>query len=158
MKGKVRSVCIILFLLYLLGGCGEKNEGISWVLECEYLSEPLGVEVGSTVRLSWSLPDVEGIGDDSLYVFLSENQEAVEKREASCLYKKLSPLSVMVACEGVRLQPGITYYWSVGTEKMVSGIASFTTAFLLDGALWISDGKDIHDKSSAIFLLKEFLY
>ena len=134
MKGKVRSVCIILFLLYLLGGCGEKNEGISWVLECEYLSEPLGVEVGSTVRLSWSLPDVEGIGDDSLYIFLSENQEAVEKREASCLYKKLSPLSVMVACEGVRLQPGITYYWSVGTEKMVSGIASFTTAFLLDGA------------------------
>lgn len=154
MKGKVRSVCIILFLLYLLGGCGEKNEGISWVLECEYLSEPLGVEVGSTVRLSWSLPDVEGIGDDSLYIFLSENQEAVEKREASCLYKKLSPLSVMVACEGVRLQPGITYYWSVGTEKMVSGIASFTTAFLLDGALWISDGKDIHDKSSAIYRKK----
>lgn len=37
---------------------------------------------------------------------------------------------------------------------MVSGIASFTTAFLLDGALWISDGKDIHDKSSAIYRKK----
>ena len=78
MKGKVRSVCIILFLLYLLGGCGEKNEGISWVLECEYLSEPLGVEVGSTVRLSWSLPDVEGIGDDSLYLFVRKSGSSGE--------------------------------------------------------------------------------
>ncbi len=153
MKGKISVLCIFS-LLCLVGGCGVKSENISWNLECEYLPEPLGVETDSAVRLTWSLPDEEGIRDDSLLVFLSENLEEVIKQDTSCLYSKLAPLSVMTFC---KVKPSTTYYWRIGTEKMLSDIASFTTTFSLDGVTWISDGKNICDKSSVVYKKKVFI-
>lgn len=142
--------CFCLLLL-LAGGC--KDVEVDFGLECEYLDNPVGVDIAEGIRLNWTLPDVKGIKDDSLQVFLSENREAVERMDGVCLYKTLPPLSVKMCCDRLDLKPATAYYWKVrAKDGCVSETASFVTAFSLDDALWISDGKDIHEKSSVCYV------
>lgn len=145
-----RNVKGCLCLLLLLAGCEEAE--VRFGLECEYLDNPVGVGIADGIRLNWTLPDVEGIKDDSLQVFLSENREAAERMDGSCLYKTLSPQSVKAYCDKADLKPATAYYWRVRAKGgCVSETASFVTAFPLDEVQWISDGKDIHDKSSSCY-------
>lgn len=154
MQKYIKDVFLFSFI-FMLCDCERVHTKVDFELQCEHLFNPLGVSLDS-VRFNWSLPDEVGIGDDSVCVFLSEKKEAVECFEQSALYKTLAPLSVSTLYEKPDLMPGVTYFWCLKTGHFVSEIASFTTAFSLDGASWISDGKDCNDKSSSYY--KKIVY
>lgn len=130
-------------------------------LKCEYLTNPLGIDA-SAPRLTWQLADKRrGANQKAYQVFVSKDSSALltNKNLVWNSGKVLSDSS-LVTYKGGRLHSRTRYYWRVivwdkdGVKASPSAVASFETAiFDLSGwrGKWISDGKDINDKSSPYF-------
>lgn len=142
------KVLFFLSTLLWLCSCKEPADKIAFNLQCEYLTAPLGVDVSSP-RLSWSIPQIKGMEELPVQVFLSPDSLAVERMDKSCLYKTLSPLSIGVKYEKV-LQQEKTYYWRIAMGNHASEVTSFTTAYPIQ-APWISDGENIDYLPSSFF-------
>lgn len=148
MYSRLRQLCIFLLGMFVIYSCSKPTDTVSFNLQCEYLTAPLGVDVPSP-RLGWKVPDKEGIDKLPVKVYLSTDSLPVEQMEESCLFKTLPPLSIGVKYDG-ELQPETKYYWRVTVGNHISEVTSFTTHFPVRGA-WISDGHDIDYKPSAFF-------
>lgn len=145
---KHKLFLVFLWAMSVMCSCSDATDNVSFHLQCEYLTAPLGVDVSSP-RLSWKLPAAEGIEEQAVRVYLAKDSFCVERMDDNCLYQTLAPLSLETTYEG-ELQPETRYYWRVATGNRVSEVTSFTTNFPIRAA-WISDGRDVNYKPSAYF-------
>lgn len=148
------QVLFAMGLAMLACSCRKEVALTPFRLQCEYLVNPLGVDVNAP-RLTWKLPDIPDIGEDSIYLYISTDSLAVANRAASSLYRKL-PSQTNKTTYTSGLLPETTYYWRIATNQVFSEVASLTTVFSLAEAAWISDGNDQNYKASA-FYKKEVL-
>jgi alpha-L-rhamnosidase len=141
----------ILFLLLLLPGAipatAANNHLYAGELTCEYLVDPLGIDV-ETPRLSWKLIDpkhVRGQRQTAFQLLIASSPDKLNDREADVWNsgKVLSDQSHLVACQG-ELRSGGDYYWKVrvydrhGKASPWSRTARFAMG-LLDTADWKGD-------------------
>ena len=129
--------------------CGAGEDKAPYGLQCEYLENPVGIDVEHP-RLTWKLPDLDAKDAPSLSVYLSADSSCVKGQNPKCLCKELPFGTNLLAVEQDTLQAGATYYWAVAADGKLSAVASFTMAFPLD-APWISDGHDAAYKPSSLF-------
>jgi len=163
---KIFAFCLLLVLFNL--SCSNVNSIVSEVtisdLKCEYLNNPLGVDVEKP-RFSWKiLSNQRNIIQSAYQILVSESIDELKKGKGNCWDsgKRLSDQLTNIDYEGLKLQSNKTYYWSVlvwgeNERKPVScDPAFFHTGLLLHSdwkAKWIAT-KDSFDESP--LLRKEF--
>jgi len=120
-------------------------------LRCEYLSNPLGIDVRQP-RLAWVLEHTaRGQKQTAYQVLVSARRETLEQDKGSQWDsgKVASEDSTQVAYSGKPLQSGTTYCWKVrtwdtdGNASPYSGTAQFETGLLAADewkAQWIAGG------------------
>ena len=148
MNKKTFSRMAVAALSPFLLSCGAGEEKAPYDLQCEYLENPIGIDV-ECPRLTWKLPDLAG-DVSSLSVYLSADSLKVKEQNPQCLYKELPFGTNLLTVKQDSLQAGTTYYWAVAVAGNASTMASFTMAFPLD-APWISDNHDADYKPSPLF-------
>ena len=133
-------------------------------LRCEYLPDPLGIDVPNP-RMTWRLDDSTygakqtgwqiTVGTDSVNV--ASNRGEMWNSE------KINSSDMLVRYSGMKLEPFTKYYWRVSVwnqnnQPVTSAVSSFETGMMemknWKGS-WISDGKSIHEKPAPYFR-KEF--
>ena len=133
---------------------------IAQYLQCEYLENPLGVDVASP-RLSWLINDTRYgavqkgyrllIGTDSLSVVYGKSNVWDSERVESD--------RMLVVYDGPALHPFTRYFWSVQVWDMegistTSLVSSFETGMMKTGnwkGSWISDEQGIDKKEAPYF-------
>lgn len=146
------SACFLACCCLLSGAFASCNRAgqdanAPYDLMCEYLCDPLGVDVASP-RLTWKLH----MASDSVRLYLSTDSAAVACLSPEALYRELPPASRRCVCD-LPGQPadGTRYYWRVATAGATSRTAVFVTGFGMDGIGWISDGQDKDCRFSPYF-------
>jgi alpha-L-rhamnosidase len=129
-----------------LGGSGGFVDGLSVDgLRCEYLVNPIGIDV-ETPRLSWGLIDAKSVcGQQQMgyQILIATSLAKLNDRDADVWNsgKVVSNQSHLVACEGAGLRSGGDYYWKVrvydrdGRVSAWSKTARFSMG-LLDRSDW----------------------
>jgi len=129
-------------------------------LRCEYLIDPLGVDV-SAPRLSWLLND-QRFGAKQLAYRITAGTDSISLINGSgnCWdSKRVDSESMLINYAGKKLEPFTKYFWSVEVWdkdglKSEPVIASFETG-MIDSknwqGHWISDGKGIGIKQAPYF-------
>jgi alpha-L-rhamnosidase len=102
---------------FLLSACTEKHGLHVDSLTCEYLVDPLGIDV-ETPRISWKLIDkkhVRGQRQTAYQVLIAGSPAKLTEGEANVWNsgKVVSGQSHLVSCEGAKLRSGGDYYWKV---------------------------------------------
>ncbi|WP_167613797.1 alpha-L-rhamnosidase [Maribellus sediminis] len=162
MRNKFAFILILLIISYAV----QAQSGSTSVtnLRCEYLENPLGVDV-SNPRFSWMLIDnTLGAKQEAYQLLVSTDSLKVAKGIGDSWNSgKVNSDRILTSYSGEKLQPFTKYFWSVSVwnnsnEKAVSSVASFETGMMgmenWTGS-WISDDKDIHEKAAPYFR-KEF--
>ncbi|MGA2534129.1 MAG: family 78 glycoside hydrolase catalytic domain [Candidatus Aminicenantales bacterium] len=109
-------------------------------LRCEYLENPMGVDVKQP-RFFWVLEHTERGQAQSAYRVMVSSDPAVSSGDVWDSGKVASPKSIQVVYEGKALESGRTYYWKVkywdkgGVEGPWSDTARFDTG-LFDRSEW----------------------
>jgi alpha-L-rhamnosidase len=138
-------------------------------LRCEYLVNPLGIDVASP-RLSWQLNDSRHGAVQTAYRLVVGTDSAAVASGQGNLWdtQKVRSGQILLSYAGETLSPFTKYFWSVRTwdkdgVESAPAVASFETGMMemknWKGA-WISDGQhskgnDIHVKPAPYFR-KEF--
>jgi alpha-L-rhamnosidase len=149
-------VCLFSHLSY--GQCVPEN------LRCEYLTNPLGVDV-TNPRLSWLLNDDRQGALQTAYRIVLDTDSATVINKNSALWDSGKTLSnkMTVAYSGKRLNPFTKYYWSISVwdkdgHESTTSVSTFETG-VMDiknwKGVWISDGK-FEDVKPAPYFRKEF--
>lgn len=130
-------------------------------LKCEYLLNPIGIDV-STPRLHWQMLDNrEGALQTAYQVIVgTDSVQVAAGKGNSWDTEKISGANRLVSYQGKALQPFTKYYWAVvlwdKDRKKADpvSVASFETGMMQisnwKGA-WISDSKDIALKPAPYF-------
>ena len=106
---------VLLFVL-IVGSCGsleKRNEIID--LKCEYLNNPLGIDVLSP-RLSWEMSSTERGAKQKAYRILVATNEELLQNEMPDLWdsgKTESSQSIQVEYKGKSLKSGMKVFWKV---------------------------------------------
>lgn len=137
LKGMRPQTPILLLLLaqVLVAGPGAPTG-----LRCEYLTDPMGMDVAAP-RFYWILEHTERGQRQTAYQVLVSRQPAVTAGDEWDSGKTASPDSAHVAYAGRPLQSGVTYYWKVrywdseDAPSPYSRVARFDTG-LLNAADW----------------------
>ena len=124
-KTKVNKSIAICFLLVINF---QLQAQITLVknLQCEYLSNPLGVEAEQP-KLSWQLKAVQRNTMQTAYrILVADNLASIQKNIGNIWDSKKvnSAQSIQVVYGGPKLQPAKTYYWKVmvwDNKKNTSG-------------------------------------
>ena len=130
-------------------------------LMCEYLSEPLGIDMSSP-RLSWKIPVVKTDSVKSCRVWVSADSMAVINGSGQCWDSGELPSDIRrIVYAGDSLQSWTKYYWKVGYKTkredrfVCSPLSSFTTGMMSPkewgDARWISDDHDKDYRPSPYF-------
>ncbi|MDR0750671.1 MAG: glycoside hydrolase family 78 protein [Tannerellaceae bacterium] len=145
-----------IFLLALICGmmyaCGQSKERlVPTELQCEYQTEPLGIDV-SAPRFGWRLLDskhVRGQAQTAYHMLVASCPDKLTEAEADIWNsgKINSSQSVLVPFGGKKLQSSSAYFWKVrvydkdGSPSEWSEPARFVTGILdaneWDAAAWI---------------------
>ena len=155
---------ILLLLTISFSAQAQSARTLVSNLRCEYLENPLGVDV-SNPRFSWMLVDnTLGAKQEAFQILVSTDSLKIAKGIGDSWDSgKVSSDLISTTYSGEKLQPFTKYFWSVSVwnnsnEKAVSSVASFETGMMgmenWTGS-WISDDKDIHEKAAPYFR-KEF--
>jgi len=127
---------------------GDEGPGRPMTLRCEYLTDPLGIDVRQP-RLSWILQHSErGQLQTAYQVVVASNSSLLEPGKADLWDsgKVASDNSTQVVYAGKPLASGMTYYWRIRTwdksdrPSPLSATAQFDTALFSPGdwkAQWI---------------------
>ena len=160
-----KKAIFILTLFVVLSSCNENAQKIKVEeLTCEYLENPLGVDVQHP-RFSWKIiSDQRGILQSAYQIIVGENPNEVKKGTGKIWDsgKITSDATVNVEYNGTPLQSNKKYFWKVkvwtNNEDFVwSNPASFHTGMLKDTdweSNWITSKEQIEDASP--LLRKEF--
>ncbi len=149
------NLSIFLFSLLFISSCHSPTKLTITGLECEYLNNPLGIDV-QYPRFSWKIiSDQRDISQKSYQIIVSGNLDEVKNKTG--IYwdsgKITMDLTNNVEYEGVPLQSNKNYFWSVcvwtnNGDFAWSNPASFHTGLLKDSdwkAKWITpEGEIIH--------------
>ncbi len=141
---------LILFIL-LTGLSFPAKAALDVVsMKCEYLEDPMGIDMPDP-RFYWQLSsDEEGQLQKSYRLVVASSEKLLESNQADMLDsgKKKSNQSTHVAYNGEALEPATSYFWKVkvwdknGKEQEWSKTATFTTGLFAEvdwkGAEWIS--------------------
>ena len=144
----------------ILAACSTSPEA-PYSLMCEYLSEPLGIDMSSP-RLSWKIPVVKTDSVKSCRVWVSADSMAVINGSGQCWDSGELPSDIRrIVYAGDSLQSWTKYYWKVGYKTkredrfVCSLLSSFTTGMMSPqewgDARWISDGHDKDYRPSPYF-------
>ena len=146
-----RHMAILLVLLHVLAA-GFCNTTIQpYMLTCEYLQNPLGIDIAKP-RLSWNFTSIERNQLQTAYEIIVSNDEKEIKLLKGNNWqtgKILSADNIHITYSGKSLQPFTKYFWRVkvydknGEASQWSTIATFETAALQASdwqAKWIGDG------------------
>jgi len=130
-------------------------------LKCEYLVNPIGIDV-STPRLHWQMLDNrEGALQTAYQVIVgTDSVQVAAGKGNSWNTGKILGSAMLVSYQGKALQPFTKYYWSVilwdkdQQKSAPAKIASFETGMMQISnwkGEWISDSKDIALKPAPYF-------
>lgn len=129
-------------------------------LKCEYLVNPLGIDVPSP-RFTWQLADArQGAKQKAYQVLVNTDSLALSKDIASEWNTGQKPTAqTLVSYQGKALQAFTKYFWRVKVwdkdgQTTTSDIATFETGMMnvsnWQGA-WISDSREINTKPAPYF-------
>lgn len=161
----MRPLILMLFVLLISCTVDITDKCNPEQLLCEYLINPLGVDVESP-RLKWRIRDTRQgaiqyayqlrVGTDSLAVHIGSGNMWDSQKVVS--------EDMLVSYEGKALEAFTKYYWAVQVwdkdhiQSSISEVASFETGLMhmnnWQGA-WISDTRDV-DLKPAPYFRKEF--
>lgn len=158
---------IPLFAMLLAAAlfCSSARAGSAKKLECEYLQNPIGIDM-ATPRLMWQMDDNRNGAFQSAYqVIVGTDSAKVASGEGNCwdTGKTIGPVR-LITYAGKVLQPFTKYYWSVALwdkdqqKTNLAPVASFETGMMHISNWrgdWISDSKDVNLKPAPYFR-KEF--
>ncbi|MBS7566502.1 family 78 glycoside hydrolase catalytic domain [Mucilaginibacter sp. Bleaf8] len=135
-------------------------------LKCEYLVNPLGVDV-TQPRLSWQMQDAaQGAAQSAYQILVSKDSVALAQLGNAAVWNsgKVQSSQRLVGYAGGALEPFTAYYWKVltwnkaGQPLPASSIARFETGMMQRTnwrGTWISDGNSINARPAGYFR-KEF--
>jgi alpha-L-rhamnosidase len=156
-----RSFFILVFLLLIADSVFSQPVGCRPDhLRCEYLVNPLGVDV-SHPRFTWMLNDSRyGAVQTAWQIVAGTDSAAVASGNGNMWSsQKVVSDKMLVSYAGKKLQPFTKYYWSItvwdkDNQPSVPVVASFETGMMdmqnWKGS-WISDGADIDLKPAPYF-------
>jgi alpha-L-rhamnosidase len=170
-----RHYVVLMSLAAICAGCGAQiaeraaADFSATDLRCEYLADPLGIDVGSP-RLSWIINADGRERKQSAYQVLVSSSEEHLKKDKGDMWdsgRVLSDASIQITYGGKKLESGGRYYWKVGVwdengrGSEFSKPASWEMGLLADPdwkAKWISGPKRAEDEesSAAPFMRKTF--
>ena len=150
---------VSVFLLFILfASCSTKTQKISINnLTCEYLENPLGVDVQHP-RFSWKIVSNErGVIQSAYQIIIGENESDVKKGSGTIWDsgKIVSEMTTNIEYKGVPLQSNKKYFWQVkvwsNNEDITSSDpSSFHTGMLNSTdwqAKWITTKANVEDAS-----------
>ena len=154
----MKKIILVLAIFPLFLSCSTKTQELTISnLTCEYLENPLGVDVPKP-RFSWKIISEErGISQKAYQVVVGANLNEVKKGTGKIWDsgKMISNATVNIEYEGTTLQSDKKYFWKVGVwtnngNVVWSKPAGFHTGILYDTgwkAKWIATKKAIGDAS-----------
>ena len=155
----MKKILILLYGILLSFSCYGKEKCYPIDLRCEYLCRPLSIDERSP-RLSWKLFDRRADAlQTAYYVAVSTDSLSLLKGENILWSEEKKSNNTLIRYTGKELEPFTRYYWCVSIadkdgQKSSKVISSFETG-MLDQQNWkgkfISDGKDIEDRSTPYF-------
>ncbi len=140
-------ICFIISLLLFACTSEQQKLKVSG-LQCNYLSNPMGIE-GSTPLLSWKiLSESSNVNQDAYRILVSDNKQQLEAGTGDVWDsgKVGDHNSLMIKYSGSDLEAGKTYYWKIkvwdqnGEESNWSEVSSWQMAIgneNLANAKWI---------------------
>ncbi|MDR1130278.1 MAG: glycoside hydrolase family 78 protein [Prevotellaceae bacterium] len=148
MNTYIKNLFLGCLTFFLLSACTAKQGLHLDSLSCEYLVDPLGIDV-ETPRISWKLIDkkhVRGQRQTAYQVLIAGSPAKLNEEEADVWNsgKVVSGQSHLVSCEGAKLRSGGDYYWKVrvydhkGEASAWSKTARFSMG-LLERSDWKGD-------------------
>jgi len=153
-SGKNKFLLLSFLLLVLQSSVAQKLKVES--LQCEYLSNPLGIE-SANPKLSWHIVSTERNTLQTAYRILVSDNPASLKNNIGNVWdsKKItSDKSIQVLYEGKKLEATKTYYWKIMAWDNKGNVAAWSkeakwqmgllTAADWKGANWIAYEK-MHD-------------
>jgi alpha-L-rhamnosidase len=146
MKMKIFFPACFLTLI-LFSACESKNEIGIYGLQCEYLTDPLGIDV-ETPRFSWKITDISntrGRRQTAYRILVAGTPDKLKNNDADIWDSEIvvSGQSHLVPYSGPKLQSGTDYYWKVfaytdSITEAVSPVARFSMG-LLNHSDWKGD-------------------
>jgi len=163
MKRSIFYGIFLCLLVFLSVSCQKQTTKVA-DMQCEYLSNPLGVDVLSP-RFSWKITSGQrGVYQKSYQIIVSDNNKNIHKNIGNCWDsgKVNSKRTTNIAYNGVPLKSNQNYYWRVCFEtdhnkKVWSKVSFFHTGLFHISdwqAKWITTKEEIVN-ASPIFR-KEF--
>ncbi|MDR1865329.1 MAG: glycoside hydrolase family 78 protein [Bacteroidales bacterium] len=148
----IRKIAFIFIVCATCIACEQQKGGLTPVeLQCEYQTEPTGIDVPEP-RFSWQLLDprhVRGQSQTAFHIMVASSPKrlATDKADVWNSGKITSPQSVLTPFEGEKLRSSAAYFWKVrvydkdGNPSAWSKPARFITGILdtaeWDAAAWI---------------------
>lgn len=159
----MKTITYFIILAFIAISCSSSEKEITISnLRCEYVENPLGMDVVSP-RFSWNLiSEKRGVIQSAYRILVSDDPSNLDNENGNIWDsgKQTSDVNVNIAFDGTPLMTGTTYYWSVsswdqdGNQSPWSEPAFFHTGmFNKDDwrAGWITTG----DTSLAAPLLRK---
>ena len=151
---KNRNIFYYLFMLFLLASCA--NESKLQQLQCEYQTNPMGIDVAFP-RFSWIINAAErGVSQSAYRIVVSETQREADSKTGGMWDSGTieSSNTVNIEYQGAPLQSNRKYFWRVcaivnGKEEW-SNTASFHVGLLKQSdwkAQWINTKEDLLNES-----------
>lgn len=133
-------------LVALVAAAAENGPQPPTSLRCEYLTDPLGIDVAHP-RFSWALGHRRRGENQSAYQVLVASSGSLLEDDQGDMWdsgKTASGNSVQVAYAGARLESGRTYYWKVRFWDTQDGVSAYSQPArfemgLLSPANWKGD-------------------
>lgn len=154
-----RALLILLLGVYFcsLAFSAKKGENLTF-LRCEYLENPLGMDV-ATPRLSWRWPTV--VRNQKAYqLVVGTDSVQVTEGVGNCWdSQRVTSSDILAVYAGASLKPYTRYFWRVTgwdekDQPFTSDVTSFETGVMERSnwrGTWITDTHDIRLKPAAYF-------
>jgi len=158
----MKQYLLFTFLVLIMTSCNKNTtQCYPEQLQCEYLVNPLGIDVANP-RLKWKINDPrEGAIQQAYKICVGTDSTEVLNGEGNMWNsQKVNSEEMLVSYKGKPLKPFTKYYWTVqvwdkdGSASSNSKIASFETGMMQIKnwkGTWISDTRDINLKPAPYF-------
>jgi alpha-L-rhamnosidase len=159
----IRVIFIVLVVVINIS-CTDSKKTLVTNLQCEYLTNPLGVDIRQP-RFSWNISsELRGVSQSAYRIIVADSPEKLRKKQGNIWdsEKVMSEQSTNLVFQGAPLQSGRNYYWNVivwnqDDEQISSSEAAFFYTGLLSMSDWEAQWITAIDTSiSAPLFRKEF--
>ena len=154
----------IILLFIIITACTDNEKLIVSDLECEYVTNPLGIDIPQP-RFSWNISsELRGVSQSAYHILVADSPQKLRNKQGDIWDsgKILSDKSTNIVYQGIPLQSGKKYYWNVcvwsnDDEQRSSKETAFFQTGLLNMSDWEAQWIAASDTSAAAPLFrKEF--